>query len=111
MELAAVNLSDEENRHSKNYNSNENRDSEEIEDESDEEDEETDDENESEDRKESGKCEKVEFIKKGKNVKKNVAEKVHTQDEYEHDTSDEEDIRNTVGNIPMKWYFIIFLSD
>ncbi|KRT80954.1 hypothetical protein AMK59_5564 [Oryctes borbonicus] len=27
------------------------------------------------------------------------------QDEYaDHDTSDEEDIRNTVGNIPMKWY-------
>lgn len=26
-------------------------------------------------------------------------------DEYEkHDTDDEEDIRNTVGNIPMKWY-------
>ncbi|XP_043276869.1 ribosome biogenesis protein BOP1 homolog [Venturia canescens] len=25
-------------------------------------------------------------------------------DEYENDTSDEEDIRNTVGNIPMKWY-------
>ncbi|KAM4631309.1 ribosome biogenesis protein bop1 [Polymixia lowei] len=26
------------------------------------------------------------------------------EDEYEHDTSDEEDIRNTVGNIPMEWY-------
>ncbi|XP_015126558.1 ribosome biogenesis protein BOP1 homolog [Diachasma alloeum] len=26
------------------------------------------------------------------------------QDEYEYDSSDEEDIRNTVGNIPMKWY-------
>ncbi|CAL7948898.1 unnamed protein product [Xylocopa violacea] len=25
-------------------------------------------------------------------------------DEYEYDSSDEEDIRNTVGNIPMKWY-------
>ncbi|XP_065140570.1 ribosome biogenesis protein bop1 [Paramisgurnus dabryanus] len=25
-------------------------------------------------------------------------------DEYEQDTSDEEDIRNTVGNIPMEWY-------
>ncbi|KAB0792168.1 hypothetical protein PPYR_14127 [Photinus pyralis] len=26
-------------------------------------------------------------------------------DEYaEHDTSDEEDIRNTIGNVPMKWY-------
>ena len=25
-------------------------------------------------------------------------------DEYEYDSSDEEDIRNTTGNIPMKWY-------
>ncbi|KAK2723761.1 ribosome biogenesis protein BOP1 homolog [Artemia franciscana] len=25
-------------------------------------------------------------------------------DEYEYDSSDEEDIRNTVGNIPLKWY-------
>ncbi len=25
-------------------------------------------------------------------------------DEYEHDSSDEEDLRNTVGNIPMEWY-------
>ncbi|CAG9814956.1 unnamed protein product [Phaedon cochleariae] len=24
--------------------------------------------------------------------------------EYDHDTSDEEDIRNTVGNVPMNWY-------
>ncbi|XP_061752637.1 ribosome biogenesis protein bop1-like [Nerophis ophidion] len=26
------------------------------------------------------------------------------KEEYEHDSSDEEDIRNTVGNIPMEWY-------
>ncbi|KAL0127470.1 hypothetical protein PUN28_005626 [Cardiocondyla obscurior] len=26
------------------------------------------------------------------------------EDEYANDSSDEEDIRNTVGNIPMKWY-------
>ncbi|KAM8811118.1 ribosome biogenesis protein BOP1 [Eudromia elegans] len=26
------------------------------------------------------------------------------RDEYEEDSSDEEDIRNTVGNIPMEWY-------
>nr|XP_057902467.1 ribosome biogenesis protein bop1-like isoform X1 [Doryrhamphus excisus] len=25
-------------------------------------------------------------------------------EEYDHDSSDEEDIRNTVGNIPMEWY-------
>ncbi|KAL5022279.1 hypothetical protein ScPMuIL_001434 [Solemya velum] len=32
--------------------------------------------------------------------------KVHIPkvDEYEEDSSDEEDIRNTVGNIPMEWY-------
>lgn len=29
--------------------------------------------------------------------------KVNQKDEYEYDTSDEEDIRNTTGNIPMKW--------
>lgn len=28
----------------------------------------------------------------------------YVDDEYEYDSSDEEDIRNTVGNIPMKWY-------
>ena len=27
-----------------------------------------------------------------------------TQDEYELDTSDEEDLRNTIGNVPLKWY-------
>lgn len=32
------------------------------------------------------------------------AVKANEVDEYEHDTSDEEDIRNTVGNIPMQWY-------
>lgn len=26
------------------------------------------------------------------------------EDEYKDDTSDEEDIRNTIGNIPMQWY-------
>ncbi|XP_077600115.1 ribosome biogenesis protein bop1 [Stigmatopora nigra] len=29
---------------------------------------------------------------------------VNKKDEYEQDSSDEEDIRNTVGNIPMEWY-------
>ncbi|XP_077446601.1 ribosome biogenesis protein bop1 [Stigmatopora argus] len=29
---------------------------------------------------------------------------VNKKEEYEHDSSDEEDIRNTVGNIPMEWY-------
>ncbi|XP_041823119.1 ribosome biogenesis protein bop1 isoform X1 [Melanotaenia boesemani] len=42
-----------------------------------------------------------------KNKKKEGGEiegKEKKEDEYEHDTSDEEDIRNTVGNIPMEWY-------
>ncbi|KAG8187228.1 hypothetical protein JTE90_020657 [Oedothorax gibbosus] len=33
-----------------------------------------------------------------------VAKNIPKVDEYAYDTSDEEDIRNTVGNIPMKWY-------
>ncbi|ESO98298.1 hypothetical protein LOTGIDRAFT_114705 [Lottia gigantea] len=39
-------------------------------------------------------------------VKKIEKERKITQlpDEYEYDSSDEEDIRNTVGNIPMEWY-------
>lgn len=42
-------------------------------------------------------------LKEIKNV--NLATKVENRDEYDNsDTSDEEDIRNTVGNIPMHWY-------
>lgn len=34
-----------------------------------------------------------------------VGSKQTEVDEYaDYDTSDEEDIRNTVGNIPMNWY-------
>ncbi|XP_065585207.1 ribosome biogenesis protein BOP1 [Cyrtonyx montezumae] len=32
------------------------------------------------------------------------SEGLSAPDEYEEDSSDEEDIRNTVGNIPMEWY-------
>lgn len=41
-----------------------------------------------------------------KNENKSISNKNDTgADEYEkHDTDDEEDIRNTVGNIPMHWY-------
>lgn len=35
---------------------------------------------------------------------KSGTSKVPSDDEYRDDTSDEEDIRNTVGNIPMHWY-------
>ncbi|XP_051166682.1 ribosome biogenesis protein BOP1 homolog [Leptopilina boulardi] len=38
------------------------------------------------------------------NDDKSIKESSSNQDEYEFDSSDEEDIRNTVGNIPMKWY-------
>ncbi|KAK2920533.1 hypothetical protein Q8A73_000018 [Channa argus] len=33
-----------------------------------------------------------------------AGKKERKQDEYKQDSSDEEDIRNTVGNIPMEWY-------
>lgn len=36
---------------------------------------------------------------------KEAPSKIEKTDEYaDHDTSDEEDIRNTVGNVPMRWY-------
>lgn len=45
-----------------------------------------------------------------KPARKNIVLKPHAtgsgkiDNEYEYDSSDEEDIRNTVGNVPMKWY-------
>ncbi|XP_046752546.1 ribosome biogenesis protein BOP1 homolog [Diprion similis] len=33
-----------------------------------------------------------------------VEKQISNVDEYEQDSSDEEDIRNTVGNIPLQWY-------
>lgn len=51
---------------------------------------------------------------KEKNLEKNIefSKKMNSDemikneqiDEYEYDSSDEEDIRNTIGNIPIKWY-------
>lgn len=41
---------------------------------------------------------------KSKVTSNNVPKLSQQLDEYEYDTSDEEDIRNTTGNIPMKWY-------
>ncbi|XP_034456411.1 ribosome biogenesis protein bop1 isoform X1 [Hippoglossus hippoglossus] len=40
----------------------------------------------------------------GKKKEGGVTEEEKKEDEYAHDSSDEEDIRNTVGNIPMEWY-------
>ena len=39
----------------------------------------------------------------GKAAKKKDEEAAKV-DEYEYDSSDEEDIRNTIGNIPVNWY-------
>ncbi|XP_046999078.1 ribosome biogenesis protein BOP1 homolog [Schistocerca americana] len=51
---------------------------------------------------------KKEFIKSKNAVEqltvKESGENQKNEDEYETDSSDEEDIRNTVGNIPMNWY-------
>lgn len=41
---------------------------------------------------------------RNKQETKNISNNVNDEDEYAYDSSDEEDIRNTVGNIPMKWY-------
>ena len=41
--------------------------------------------------------------KKGKE-KATQKEKKSENNEYEYDSSDEEDIRNTIGNIPVNWY-------
>ncbi|XP_032364874.1 ribosome biogenesis protein bop1 isoform X3 [Etheostoma spectabile] len=37
-------------------------------------------------------------------VEGGATEEAKREDEYVHDSSDEEDIRNTVGNVPMEWY-------
>lgn len=39
-----------------------------------------------------------------KDAVEELNEKTRVVDEYDEDSSDEEDIRNTVGNIPMQWY-------
>jgi len=33
-----------------------------------------------------------------------VSSNTNDEDEYIHDSSDEEDIRHTIGNVPIKWY-------
>ncbi|KJH51708.1 BOP1NT domain protein [Dictyocaulus viviparus] len=50
-------------------------------------------------------CETIESLKDAKvegKVKKNDGNK--EPDEYDYDSSDEEDLRNTIGNIPVSWY-------
>ncbi|KAG5321082.1 BOP1 protein, partial [Pseudoatta argentina] len=38
------------------------------------------------------------------NEQKTNISTVNDEDEYVYDSSDEEDIRNTIGNVPLKWY-------
>ncbi|XP_065327437.1 ribosome biogenesis protein bop1 isoform X1 [Pelmatolapia mariae] len=57
-----------------------------------------DDDGEEEDDDDKVKCKQMKEKTEGE-----VSEE-KKKDEYEHDSSDEEDIRNTVGNIPMEWY-------
>ena len=45
-----------------------------------------------------------EKIAKGKTLMKQYEVVKDPNDEYAYDSSDEEDIRNTVGNIPLNWY-------
>ena len=101
---------EEEENSSKDENENENM--------STNEDEETDGSDDNEDGKESNENdastqknpEKKEknFAKKEKSAtegnKKEDKIKDNEEDEYEQDSSDEEDIRNTIGNVPIQWY-------
>lgn len=58
----------------------------------------------SDNEKENGVNEKKDTVNESDSVS-NKNEKSDCSDEYRgYDTSDEEDIRNTVGNIPMNWY-------
>ncbi|XP_036001305.1 ribosome biogenesis protein bop1 [Fundulus heteroclitus] len=73
-----------------------------VEEEEEEEEEEKDGSNANEDEEEHSE---QSTVKKSKKKEGAVVEKeMKKDDEYDHDTSDEEDIRNTVGNIPMEWY-------
>ena len=47
-------------------------------------------------------CEKNAAVEKDTTSEK--VGKSSQPDEYEYDSSDEEDIRNTIGNIPINWY-------
>ena len=70
------------------------------EDDSEEEDEEDDDDS-------SSGSEDEEAAEGSKNAglgSKGDDDKAAKVDEYEYDSSDEEDIRNTIGNIPVNWY-------
>lgn len=46
----------------------------------------------------------VEAFKSELNGSSSKAKRPDEDDEYKNDSSDEEDIRNTIGNVPMQWY-------
>ncbi|XP_050795303.1 ribosome biogenesis protein BOP1 [Gopherus flavomarginatus] len=50
-------------------------------------------------KKEQGQCQSLEA-----ESMPSAQQDLPRRDEYEEDSSDEEDVRNTVGNIPMEWY-------
>ncbi|XP_034016581.1 ribosome biogenesis protein bop1 isoform X2 [Thalassophryne amazonica] len=60
----------------------------------------SDTDEEDEEVEEAGSCSDNEELKSVEGHEVEEGQK----DEYQHDSSDEEDIRNTVGNIPMEWY-------
>lgn len=47
---------------------------------------------------------KTKVLTKTKPQKHKELNNTNNGDEYDYDSSDEEDIRNTIGNVPMKWY-------
>lgn len=81
-------------------------DSESGEEEGEEDENETDTDNESEIKNDSESNDETETSTKVQNGESTSSLPVETKpDEYaDYDSSDEEDIRNTVGNIPMNWY-------
>ncbi|EZA58909.1 hypothetical protein DMN91_010615 [Ooceraea biroi] len=52
----------------------------------------------------SAEASKDDTTKRNKVQTKNTSSDTNNEDEYKYDSSDEEDTRNTVGKIPMKWY-------
>ncbi|XP_060915566.1 ribosome biogenesis protein bop1 isoform X2 [Labrus mixtus] len=73
-------------------------------DEDDEEKEEDNDEGLKEEQKQAQQEEEEEEEEEEEGVTEEKEVTEQKEDEYKHDSSDEEDIRNTVGNIPMDWY-------
>lgn len=102
----AEDVSDEDAKKASSESEEENNGSEddEVEDEQEEEDEEDSNSSESDTENEVELPTDKEITKLEPNKSKIIVPKESTSNEYADDSSDEEDIRNTVGNIPMQWY-------